>query len=131
MYRGEIINPQLLRILGETGHTDTICVSDAGLPVPDGVERVDLAWKKGEPDWLDVCKSINKCMTIEKVYLAEEIAEQNADMYNKFIACFKNVKVEFIPHARLKKDTANCKAVIRTGEYSSYCNCIFVAGVNF
>lgn len=26
MYKGEILNSQLLRIMAETGHTDTICV---------------------------------------------------------------------------------------------------------
>lgn len=131
MYKGEILNSQLLRILAETGHTDTICVSDAGLPVPKVVERVDLAWKKNQPGWLDVCKTINKSMAIEKIYLAEEMAEKNSVMYEKFKAIFENIEIELIPHARLKKDSGNCRAIVRTGEFSTFCNCIFVAGVNF
>lgn len=30
MYKGACLNPQLARIFAETGHTDTICVTDAG-----------------------------------------------------------------------------------------------------
>ena len=37
-----ILHPQLVRILAEIRHKDTIVIGDAGLPVPDGVERVDL-----------------------------------------------------------------------------------------
>ena len=131
MYKGEILNSQLLRIMAETGHTDTICVSDAGLLVPKGVERVDLAWKKNEPGWLDVCKIIYKNMTIEKIYLAKEMVEKNTIMYEEFKAYFENTGIELIPHKKIKKDSENCRAVIRTGEFSSFCNCIFVAGVNF
>ena len=131
MYKGEILNSQLLRIMAETGHTDTICVSDAGLLVPKGVERVDLAWKKNEPGWLDICKIIYKNMTIEKIYLAKEMVEKNTIMYEEFKAYFENTGIELIPHMKIKKDSENCRAVIRTGEFSSFCNCIFVAGVNF
>lgn len=131
MYKGEILNSQLLRIMAETGHTDTICVCDAGLPVPKGVERVDLAWKKNEPGWLEVCKIIYKSMTIEKIYLAEEMAEKNPAMYEKFKVCFQNTEIKLIPHEKLKKDSGNCRAIVRTGEFSSFCNCIFVSSVNF
>ena len=131
MYKGEIINSQLLSIISETGHTDTICISDAGLPAPKGVERVNLAWKKNEPGWLDVCKIIYENMIVEKIFLAEEMADRNREMYEQFKAFFGGTKIELIPHEELKKNSRNCRAIIRTGEFSSFCNCIFVAGVNF
>lgn len=42
MYRGMCLNPQPSRILGETGHTDRICDTDAGFLVPQGVELADF-----------------------------------------------------------------------------------------
>lgn len=131
MYKGQCLHPQLLQVLGQMGHTDTLCVGDAGLPVPQGVERVDLAWKKGEPGWLDVCRLVRDELVVEKIYLAEEMKEQNPEMMKEFLELFSNVAVEYITHEELKCKTRDARAVIRTGECSSYCNCILVAGVDF
>ena len=42
MLKGGIFHPQLSRVLAELRHMDTIVIGDAGLPIPKGVERVDL-----------------------------------------------------------------------------------------
>lgn len=131
MYKGEIINAQLLRIMAETGHTDMICICDAGLPIPGNVERVDLAWMKNKPGWLEICKIMSENMCIEKIYLSEEMPEKNPDMYEEFKLLFKDTDILFIPHEKFKQNSRNCRAIVRTGEFSPFCNCIFVAGVNF
>lgn len=131
MYKGQCLHPELLQVLTQTGHTDMICVGDAGLPIPKGVERVDLAWKRGEPGWLDVCRLLREEMVIEKIYLAEEMKSENPKMRKEFLELFPEVQVEYITHEELKGKTRDAKAVIRTGECSSYCNCILVAGVDF
>jgi D-ribose pyranose/furanose isomerase RbsD len=43
MKRGGILNAQLAGALARLGHTDTLVVCDAGLPIPPGSEVVDLA----------------------------------------------------------------------------------------
>lgn len=131
MYRGMCLNPQLSRILGETGHTDRICVTDAGFPIPQEVERVDLAWKKGDPGWLDVCRMLASELSVEKILLAEELRDENPEMLEAFTAIFAGVPLVFIPHAELKAESRDTRAVVRTGECSSFCNCILVAGVDF
>lgn len=131
MYKGQCLHPGLLQVLAQTGHTDMLCVGDAGLPIPKGVERVDLAWKPGEAKWLDVCRLLRDEIVIEKIYLAEEMKEGNPKMRKEFLELFPEVPIEYIPHEELKCKTRDTKAVIRTGEFSSYCNCILVAGVNF
>lgn len=131
MFKGECLHPQLSRIMGETGHTDLLCVCDAGFPVPQNVERVDLGWREGEPPWLEVCMLIKSNMAIDKIYLAEEIKEKNPKMLQEFRDLFPNVGIEYIPHVKLKKKSQSCKAVIRTGEFSVYSNCIIEAGCNF
>ena len=52
------INPQLSRIISETGHTDLLVVTDAGLPIPAGSERVDLAVPPGRPGFFDVLDTV-------------------------------------------------------------------------
>lgn len=131
MFKGECLNPQLSRIMCETGHTDLLCVCDAGFPVPLGVERVDLAWKKGNPAWIEVCKLIKENMAIDKIYLAEEMKVKNPEMVQEFIELFPNIYIEYISHSSLKENSKSCRAVVRTGEFSAYSNCIFVAGCDF
>ena len=35
-------------------------IGDAGLPIPKGVERIDLGWRQGDPAYLDVLEEILK-----------------------------------------------------------------------
>ena len=46
MLKTGIFHPQLSRVLAELRHMDTLVIGDAGLPIPKGVERVDLGWKE-------------------------------------------------------------------------------------
>jgi D-ribose pyranase len=131
MYKGKCINPQLSTVLALTGHTDMLCVTDAGFPIPRTTERIDLAWEKGKPGWLEVCKLIKEELVLEKIYLAEDIKIKSPDMYDSFKTIFYDVPIEFILHSDLKQMSKEARAVIRTGEYTSFCNCIFVAGVAF
>lgn len=131
MLKGNCINPQLATILAKTGHTDMLCVTDAGFPMPMEVERVDLAWTKGKPSWIEVCQLIKEEMVIEKIYLAEDIKVKSPKMYEEFIGIFGEDLIETISHINLKETSKRARAVIRTGEYTPFCNCIFVAGVAF
>ena len=49
MKRQGILNSDISRVLSYMGHTDTICIGDCGLPIPDETERIDLAVKFGQP----------------------------------------------------------------------------------
>jgi len=131
MYKGNCLNPQISKIFSETGHTDLFAVVDAGFPIPKDTERVDLIWRKGQPSWLDICGLIKDNMVIEKIYLAEEIKEINPEMKEEFEKLFYGIPIEYIKHTDLKITSKTCRAIIRTGEFIPYCNCIFVAGVNF
>jgi len=39
-----LINSRLSEVIASMGHTDTIAIADSGLPIPKGVERIDLAF---------------------------------------------------------------------------------------
>ena len=51
MQRHGILNSHIAKVLADLGHTDTICISDCGLPVPEGVQKIDLALDFGVPSF--------------------------------------------------------------------------------
>lgn len=133
MKKHGILNSEISRVLSYLGHTDCICIGDCGLPIPDEVERIDLALAFGEPTFMRTLEIVAGDMKIEKIVLAEEIKTQNPQVLEQVQALFAQqaVEVEFVSHAQLKEQTRDCKAVIRTGETTPYANIILQAGCIF
>lgn len=133
MKRKGILNSDISRVLSYMGHTDWIAIGDCGLPIPDEVERIDLALTFGEPGFMRTLEIVAADMKVEKIILAEEIREQNPDVLNQVKEYFagQSVEVEFVSHVELKAKTHECKAVIRTGEITPYANIILQSGCIF
>lgn len=129
MLKTGILNPQIANLLASTGHKDTIVVSDAGLPMPLGVERIDLAWKPNEPRYLDVLKEVLGDMVVEKVILAEELKTVSPDMHKEILETLpEGIEIQYVPHVEFKKQTKEARGIIRTGEFTPYPSIILVAG---
>ena len=133
MKKAGILNSDISRVLSYLGHTDTICIGDCGLPIPDEVERIDLALAFGEPTFMRTLEIVAGDMKVEKIVLAEEIKTQNPNVLRQVEELFagQNVEVEFVSHVELKERTFDCKAVIRTGEITPYANIILQSGCIF
>lgn len=133
MKKQGILNSDISRVLSYMGHTDCIAVGDCGLPIPDEVERIDLALEFGVPSFMDVLRVITKDMKVEKIVLAEEIREQNPKVLGEIKELFAGQELEtaFVSHTEHKKQTRECKAVIRTGETTPYANIILQSGCIF
>lgn len=133
MKKQGILNSDISRVLSYMGHTDCIAVGDCGLPIPDEVERIDLALEFGVPSFMDVLRVVTKDMKVEKIVLAEEIREQNPKVLGEIKELFTGQELEtvFVSHTELKKQTRECKAVIRTGETTPYANIILQSGCIF
>lgn len=133
MKRNGILNSDISRVLSYMGHTDRIAIGDCGLPIPEEVERIDLSLTFGEPKFLRVLELVLADMKVEKIVLAEEIKEQNPTVLQGIEALLasQNVEVEFVPHTEFKAQTADCRAVIRTGETTPYANIILQSGCIF
>jgi len=76
MQRHGILNSHIAKVLADLGHTDTICISDCGLPVPEGVQKIDLALDFGVPSFEQVVSIIAKHMKSEAIHVATEIKKQ-------------------------------------------------------
>ena len=79
MKRQGIINSSIAKVLVDLGHTDYIVVGDAGLPVPPGVCKIDLALTPGTPSFQDVVRAIHEDMVVEKVIAATEVKDKNTE----------------------------------------------------
>lgn len=129
MLKSGIFHPQLTRVLAEIRHMDMLVIGDAGLPVPKGVERVDLGWKEGSPGYLEVLEEIEKVLVVEGAVFAEEALKVSPQMHKKALEILpKNIPVTYIPHTELKEKSKEAKAIVLTGEFTGYTNVILIAG---
>ena len=131
MKKRGILNDRLSWVLARLGHGDRIVIADCGLPIPDGVLRIDLALVPGIPSFRDVVGAIAGELKVQKLIVAEEMWDHNRANLEFLQKTFPGVPIEKISHERLKELVRGAKAVIRTGEATPYANVILEAGVIF
>ena len=132
MKRNGILNSEISKVLSDLGHTDQITIGDCGLPVPDGVKKIDLALKLGVPSFQEVLGTVLEDMKVEKVILASEIKDKNPiQLSNTKEKLEEGVEETFVSHEEFKKLTEKSKVIIRTGEDSPYSIIILQSGVIF
>ena len=125
------INPALSRVISETGHTDLIVVTDAGLPIPPGSERIDLAYRPGEPAFFDVLDTVLAEMVVEGATVSAEVEDHSPEVLAKLRERLPGIEVELIPHVEFKMRTREARAFVRSGEFTPYANVILHAGVAY
>lgn len=131
MKKNGILNSEISKLLSDLGHTDQITIADAGLPVPDGVKKIDLALKLGTPSFIEVLEEVLKDMAVEKVILAEEIKVDSESQLDAIYQLVDTNEVAFVSHEAFKKQTGHSKAIIRTGEATPFSNIILQSNVIF
>lgn len=129
MKKSGVLNDRLARVIAEMGHTDSLVISDAGLPVPLGVERIDLAVSKNIPHFLDVLAATLAELDIEEAIIAEELAKRSPSTLKKLRAMLGDITVRQVPHEDFKELTKGARAVVRSGEFTPYANVILIGGV--
>ncbi|WP_422446711.1 D-ribose pyranase [Thermoanaerobacterium sp. DL9XJH110] len=131
MKKNPLLNSEISYIISRLGHTDTIVIADAGLPIPDNVRRIDLALVPGMPSFLDTLEAVLTELKVESAVVASEMKQKSPGLYSKIKESLKNVAIGELSHEEFKRETARAKAVIRTGEFTPYANIILQAGVMF
>lgn len=131
MKKTGILHQELSRVLAGMGHLDRLVIADAGLPIPAGPDRIDLAVRKDVPRFLDVLDTVLEELEVQEVVLAHEMEERSPELYGQIMTRFAGIPVEKVIHNELKRRTGSAKAVVRTGEFTPYANIILVSGVVF
>ncbi|KHO61398.1 MULTISPECIES: D-ribose pyranase [Thermoanaerobacter] len=130
MKKTDLLNSEISEVVARLGHTDLLVIADSGLPIPDGVKRIDIALTKGIPSFKDTLNTVLTELGVEKAYIAKEMIDKNNDLYLYLLELFGE-KLILISHEDLKAMSKNAKAIIRTGEYKPYANIILESGVEF
>ncbi|QNS15911.1 D-ribose pyranase [Mannheimia bovis] len=133
------LNAQLSHSIAKLGHTDSLTICDAGLPIPNEVERIDLALTAGVPGFLQTFDVVVDELFVERVLIAEEIKQKNPQILAALLERLaqleqvqqNKIQVDYVNHEIFKEQTHHSKAVVRTGECSPYANIILYSGVPF
>ena len=126
------LNRDIARILAGMGHTDSLVIADCGLPIPPGVECIDIALRLGEPGFVAVLDSVLADFQCERAVFAIECRQHNQAVQDKAEEMAQaGVALDFVSHEEFKQRCLAARAVIRTGECSPYANVILHSGVIF
>ncbi len=131
MKKTPLINAPVSRVIAAMGHTDALCIADAGLPISSLTERIDLAVRPGLPPFLDVLGAVLEELVVERAVVAGEIREKSPIVLEGIQRLLGDITIDFVPHEEFKKLTERSKAVVRTGECTPYANVILYSGVPF
>ncbi|WP_458718346.1 D-ribose pyranase [Pseudomonas gregormendelii] len=134
MKKTPLLNVALSRLIASLGHGDMVVIGDAGLPVPAGVELIDLALTHGVPDFISTLKVVLSEMQVESHVLAQEILDKQPTALatlDELDAAGELGRRELLSHDRFKVLSRQARAVVRTGECQPYCNIVLIAGVTF
>ncbi|MNF66024.1 D-ribose pyranase [Pseudomonas sp. BF-R-01] len=134
MKKTPLLNIALSRLIASLGHGDMVVIGDAGLPVPPGVELIDLALTHGVPDFISTLKVVLSEMQVESHVLALEIMDKQPSALvtlDELNAEGSLGRRELLSHDQFKVLSRKARAIVRTGECQPYCNVVLVAGVTF
>jgi D-ribose pyranase len=130
MKKTGLLHSELNRVISAMGHGDMLVIADNGLPIPPGVNLIDLALRPGTVSFEDTLQTIAEELVIESYVVATELKETNSTLLNR-VQQIVDKPYELILHTDFKKMSERAVTVIRTGEWTPYANVILVAGVPF
>ncbi|TFG95367.1 MAG: D-ribose pyranase [Calditrichales bacterium] len=128
-----ILNAALSEIIASMGHSDKLVICDAGLPIPKGAKKVDLALVKNIPGFIETLTHVLKELEIEQAVIADEMQQVSLPIYEKVCELIPEKKIKKINHESFKDyyNHSTNIAFVRTGETTPYANIILISGVTF
>ena len=82
MKKRGILHAQLISCIAALGHKDTYMIGDAGMPIPPGVQVIDLAVTAGVPTFRQVMDAVLEEAVVEGYTLADEIMEKYREHFD-------------------------------------------------
>lgn len=131
MKRTPLLHAELSDVIARLGHGDLLVIADAGLPIPDGPRRIDLAVTANVPRLRDVLAAVLSEMQVESAVIADELAPASPAVHAELLRQLGITPVATLSHEQFKAATRGARAIVRTGEFSPYANVILRAGVVF
>ena len=123
-----IINGPISTVVAHLEHSDKLTVGDAGLPIPQTTQCIDITLRPGKPGFLETLEVVLVEMFVEKAFVSEDVLDKSPHIYEGIQKLLGDVPIELMPHDAFKELTGSSKAIIRTAEYTPFANVILVAG---
>ena len=134
MKKTPLLNIALSRLVASLGHGDIVVIADAGLPVPRGIELIDLALTQGVPDVASTLRALLSEMQVQSHVLATELLQAPSPA----LSCIDEQAGKgelgsrsLLTHNAFKELCLQAKVIVRTGECRPYCNIALISGVTF
>ncbi len=135
MKRSRLLNSELSYEISRIGHTASLTLCDAGLPIPAEVKRIDLAIESGYPSFIRTLDAMLSELMVEEIVVATEIHAHNQNVFDLMMGLFEthsmDPQVTEVSHKEFKNQTRHSQAIVRTGECTPYANVILKSGVVF
>lgn len=139
MKKTTLLNAPISSAIARLGHGDSLCIGDAGLPVPKGVDKIDLALTVGMPRAIDVLKAVTSEMCVERAVIAHELRDEQPEFHAELCKVLdavsesqsKAIQIDVVSHEDFKRATMHCQTAVRTGECTPFANIILYSGVTF
>lgn len=123
-----ILNAEISYAISKLGHMDEMMVVDAGFPIPQGVNTVDLSLDVNVPTVLQVLEVLLKYFSVEKIIMSNQTNQTSPTKFKSIAEKFdKSVEVEIMEHSDLKLRSKGVKLIIRTGDFTAYSNVLLVS----
>jgi D-ribose pyranase len=126
-----LLNHQVSDVIARLGHTQRLIIGDAGLPIPAGVQRIDLAVSPGLPTVMELARAIATEMQVEAIVVADELLDRDSSRPGEIRAVFPGASFASLPHESFKAESAQAIAIVRTGQCTQYANVMLISGVTF
>jgi D-ribose pyranase len=131
MKKTPLLHAELSGLIARLGHGDMLVIGDAGLPIPEGPQRIDLALTANVPRFMEVVEVVLRELQVESAVIAEEMPLRNRAVERALKGALGATPIAQISHEELKALSAKARAIVRTGEFSPYANVVLRAGVVF
>lgn len=125
MKKTALLHAELSHVIATMGHGDMLVIGDVGLPVPPGVDTIDLAVTLGVPRFEEVLQAVLTELQVEKAVIADEAPES---FLSEQAEAFEITRMS---HERFKDLSRGARAIVRTGEATPYANVALISGVVF
>lgn len=133
MKRTHLLNVELSQVIAGMGHGDILVIGDAGLPVPPGVRRIDLALTQNVPTVTQVLAAVLSELQVERAVIASESLGASGQLPTWYADHANTLPAapERQSHEAFKQLTQRATAIVRTGEFTPYANIALISGVVF
>ena len=122
-----IINARLIGELTDLKHMDTLVICDAGFPVPQNGNIIDLSLVNGIPTAIQVLEAVTKEIGFEEFAVFDDLETVNKEYFDIFEKLLPLQRRILYSPQEFVAESKNAKLFIRTGDFAPYSNILLTS----